>query len=85
VLRYPGFPVADLHATSYGTPAAQEEVVNDTVKRFLFLAVACVAAYVTLHVLRSLSVDSEARGLAAGATGYVVADLVMSRRSKRSR
>lgn len=59
--------------------------VNDTAKRFLFLAIVCVIAYVTLHALRSLSVDSEARGLAAGAAGYVVADLVMSRRTKRSR
>lgn len=61
--------------------------MNDVIRRFFFIAIACVVAYLLLHVLRSLGVDPEARGIWAGATGYMTADLVLSttpRRRKRS-
>lgn len=62
--------------------------MNDVFRRFLFVAIACVVVYMLLHVLRSLSVEPEARGLWAGATGYMVADLVTghvgTRRRRRS-
>jgi hypothetical protein len=60
-------------------------VVSDAVRRFLFIAVACVAAYLVLHVLRSFGVDPEARGLWAGATGWVAAELVAGRVTTRRR
>lgn len=58
--------------------------MSDVVRRFFFLAVACVAAYLVLHVLRSFGVEPEARGLWAGATGYVVAEIVTGRIAGRS-
>ncbi len=59
------------------------------IRRFCFIAIACAVAYVLLHVLRGLGVEAEARGLWAGATGYIAADLVMrtastGRRKKRA-
>jgi len=60
-------------------------VVNDTMRRFFFLAVACVAAYLSLHVLRSFGVEPEARGLWAGVTGYVAAEIVTSRTTSSAR
>ena len=47
-------------------------------RRFFFVAVACVAAYVLLHVLRAFGVDPEARGIWAGATGYMLGDLALT-------
>lgn len=64
--------------------------MNDVFRRFLFIAIACVVAYVLLHVLRSFAVEPEARGLWAGATGYMVGDLfagpgrIGARRKRRS-
>ena len=57
----------------------------DMTRRFLLLACACVAAYVVLHVLRSLSVEPEARGLWAGAFGYMVSEIVASKIGRRRR
>jgi hypothetical protein len=62
--------------------------VNDTVRRFLFVAIACVATYLLLHMLRSLGVEPEARGIWSGATGYMLGSLALAatdrgRRRKR--
>lgn len=50
--------------------------MRDTLRRFFIIAVACVVAYLLLHVLRSFDVEPEVRGIWAGATGYMVSGLV---------
>ena len=59
--------------------------MSDTTRRFFFVAVACVTAYLLLHVLRSFGVEPEARGIWAGATGYMMGDLAPRRRVERRR
>lgn len=62
--------------------------MSDLVRRFFFIAVASVGAYLLLHVLRSFGVEPEVRGIWAGATGYMLGDLAMTitdrKRRKRS-
>jgi uncharacterized membrane protein YadS len=64
--------------------------VRDTLWRFFFIVVVCMVVYLLLYVLRSVGVDPEARGVWAGASGYMVGDLanialtVAGRRRKRS-
>jgi len=59
--------------------------MKDTLRRFFFIAVASVFAYLLLHVLRSFGVEPEVRGIWAGATGYALGDLAMTVTDRRRR
>jgi hypothetical protein len=59
--------------------------MSDTVRRFIGIMAAILCAYFLLHVLRSLSIASEARGVCAGIAGYMVGDIIVSSRRRRKR
>lgn len=59
--------------------------MSDTLRRFVIVTVTILATYVVLHVLRSFHVAAEPRGIIAGITGYVTADLVKDALSHRRR
>lgn len=59
--------------------------MSDTARRFVVIMVAILVAYFFLHVMRSLNVAAEARGLCAGIAGYMAGDLVASAVGRRRR
>jgi hypothetical protein len=59
--------------------------MSDTIRRFIGNMAAILCAYFFLHVLRSLSIASEARGVCAGIAGYMVGDFLVTPSRRRRR